>query len=152
MPDDLMANLAGKFRVDTGTGCWLWIRSRHTHGYGKLRIGGKDYYAHRVAYEARYGPIPEGMEIDHLCCVKACCNPHHLEAVTHAENVRRIVRTPKKACRAGHLLTPDNTYSRGVGRVRCKACFTAKRYAGRYLPTTARATIAAAQSVHWRFR
>lgn len=67
------------------TPCWIWRRGIH-HGYGILASGIR---AHRAYYEARYGPIPGGLELDHLCRVKTCVNPDHLEAVTHAENVRR---------------------------------------------------------------
>jgi HNH endonuclease len=60
------------------TPCWIWEGGLR-HGYG----------AHHVAWRQRYGPVPDGLELDHLCRIKACCNPDHLEAVTHAENVHR---------------------------------------------------------------
>ncbi len=79
------------------TGCWVWNGRLNDDGYGVLdlswrRGGPKSRSAHRLAYELFVGPIPDGLEIDHLCAVRRCVNPAHLEAVTHAENVRRAAR------------------------------------------------------------
>lgn len=82
-------------RVDkTGpSGCWLWTGSCLPTGYGQVgcRVGGKTYVssAHRVAYRFVVGPIPAGLQLDHLCRVRRCVNPAHLEPVTPRENVRR---------------------------------------------------------------
>lgn len=70
-------------------GCWIWQRSMDRKGYGQIRVEGRLIYSHRYMYERHVGPIHEGLELDHLCRVPACCNPQHLEPVTHAENVRR---------------------------------------------------------------
>jgi hypothetical protein len=72
-----------------GSGCWLWPGAVAGHGYGVIGKDARQTYTHRVAYEAEKGPIPEGFQIDHLCCVITCCNPDHLEVVTPAENRRR---------------------------------------------------------------
>lgn len=71
-------------------GCWIWQHAT-TSGYGSLGRGphGQHRYAHRKYYEEARGPIPEGLQLDHLCRVPACVNPDHLEPVTQAENLRR---------------------------------------------------------------
>lgn len=73
------------------TPCWVWQRSVTPNGYGKLA----DRYAHRMYYEQNVGPIPDGMELDHLCRVRQCCRPDHLEPVPHTVNIRRGDRAGK---------------------------------------------------------
>lgn len=68
--------------------CLYWLKSTNKAGYGGYYRGGS-MLAHRLAYVAWKGPIDDGMEIDHLCRVRNCCNPDHLEQVTHEENMRR---------------------------------------------------------------
>ena len=82
--------LADRFweKVDKSGDCWLWTGAI-TNGYGVIHSGATHVFAHRAAYEMSVQPIPEGLVIDHLCRVPRCVNPSHLEAVTHAENVRR---------------------------------------------------------------
>lgn len=72
-------------------GCWVWTGSLSPQGYGQLQSPGNQglVLAHRFAFELIYGPVPEGLVLDHLCRNHACCNPLHLEAVTQKENVRR---------------------------------------------------------------
>lgn len=72
--------------------CWIWQLVRHRKtGYGQVRDGDRKVYAHRQMYEQARGPVPPGLELDHLCRVHACVNPDHLEPVTRQENVRRAV-------------------------------------------------------------
>jgi hypothetical protein len=111
---------------DPDTGCWNWTGAKDRHGYGRISIrpdGTK--FTHRVAYELLIGPIPQGLSLDHLCRNTSCCNPAHLEPVTHAENVRRGASGPKTHCPRGHEYTPENTYVRtrsGKGSRECRTC------------------------------
>jgi len=69
-------------------GCWLW-RGTLSRGYGRVKVGGRDRGTHCVVYEMLIGPIPDGLELDHVCDRKNCVNPAHLDPVSHAENIRR---------------------------------------------------------------
>jgi HNH endonuclease len=108
--------------------CWLWVGSRDSKGYGRLANPGKSRLPHRIAYELMIGPIPPGIELDHLCREKACVNPWHLEQVTHRENSLRGVMAdrPKKThCPHGHEYTEANTYYiPGKGTYMCRICRT----------------------------
>ena len=99
--------------------------SKHPLGYGTIRIQGRTWYSHRYAYELTRGPVPEGMEIDHLCRNRACANPTHLEPVTHAENVRRgnggWNSRAKTHCPQNHPYDEANT-GHGSGRRHCRTC------------------------------
>lgn len=76
-------------KVNRSADCWLWTAATNDCGYGQLRVGERIVYAHRLAYEMLIGPIPPGLTIDHLCRVRKCVNPTHLEPVTTQENTRR---------------------------------------------------------------
>ena len=78
-----------RYDVDPITGCWVWNRGCFSSGYGALYVGSNNKPAHRIGYELLIGPIPEGLELDHLCRNRPCVNPFHMEPVTHEENVRR---------------------------------------------------------------
>lgn len=103
--------------------CWLW-KGPKWDGYG---IFSKHHVrVHRYAYEFCVGPIPDGLTIDHLCRIRACVRPEHLEPVTHVENIKRgwAVRPRQSHCKNGHEFTPENTYrySISLGMRVCKIC------------------------------
>ncbi len=71
----------------TVTGCWIWMASAQSTGYGQFRCGGKHYLAHRASYEAFRGPVFNGLHVLHRCDVKLCCNPAHLFLGTNQDNI-----------------------------------------------------------------
>lgn len=114
-------------RTTFGDGCWEWQGSRISSGYGEIRADGVYLYVHRLAYEHFVGPIPEGHVPDHLCQNPPCWRPDHLEAVTHAENIRRGFERIGKplTCGNGHSWDGNRRYSRrGNGKPfsQCKVC------------------------------
>ena len=110
------------------SGCWLRTSYVSCYGYGiysRTHEGRRrNYLVHRISYVYHNGAIPEGLEIDHLCRVRNCCNPAHLEAVTHEENLRRAHL--REFCHRGHR--------KGAGVRSCPECHrikaTARRGAG----------------------
>ena len=99
--------------------CWLWTGSKN-NGYGYFRAG-KHVLVHRYAYELLKGEIPEGLHIDHLCRVRNCVNPDHLEPVTLAENNRRVAEA-RTHCKWGHSFSGDNLFLRKNGERECRTC------------------------------
>lgn len=121
-------NLAEKFwqRVEKGDDCWLWTGALKPTGYGTLSVSRKTYQAHRIAYELLVAPIPEGLQLDHLCRVRNCVNPEHLEPVTQTENIRRGQQGHGRThCVHGHEYTPENTIVRKNGWRMCRTCHSA---------------------------
>lgn len=103
-------------------GCWLWTGHQNELGYGRVYVSGAGQrMVHRVVYELLVGPIPDGLEPDHLCRVPACSNPDHLEPVTHAENIRRGMAL-RTSCPHGHAYTQENTYTNSRGHRFCRRC------------------------------
>lgn len=108
-------------QVEVTDECWLWQGGKTLHGYGQMSIDYRKTLAHRFSYELHYAAIPAGMEIDHLCRRRDCVNPAHLDVVTHAENMRRLVGRP--TCPKGHAMTDENTLRRAdTGHRLCRAC------------------------------
>lgn len=135
----------------TYVACWLWTgKPTQGTGYGRFRMQGRTFKAHVATYRLAIGPVPDGLELDHLCCNRMCVNPLHLEPVTKAENARRAValrypdfqrgstalvaarrrQGPRTHCKNGHELTPENTRREATGRggftLRCLECARAK--------------------------
>ncbi len=118
--------IAARIRVeDRGhdTPCWVWQQALTYNGYGRAGIPGfsaRRTRVHRATYELYVGPIPEGLTLDHLCRVKSCCNPDHLEPVTALENFRRSLAHRPSAkeseCVRGHDASHRNAHGN------CKIC------------------------------
>lgn len=117
-------------KVKKTDGCWLWEASKTKKGYGQIsNKPGSPLLAHRVAYELVKGAIPAGAQIDHLCRVRECVNPDHLEVVTSRENTLRgvgptAVNAKKKICKRGHSLS-DAYVSKGMRY--CRTCALEKQ-------------------------
>jgi hypothetical protein len=113
------------YRPDVGP-CWLWTGVT-SGGYGQIRVAGRMRPTHCVAYELLVGPIPEGLELDHLCRVRNCCRVSHLEPVSHKENALRgvgcgAVNAAKTHCKQGHPLFGDTVIITAKER-KCRECY-----------------------------
>ncbi len=119
------------------TGCIEWVGPINPRGYGTFQLF-KDLtmrtmFAHRVAWVRRFGVIPDGLQLDHLCRNRKCVNTDHLEAVDSRTNTLRGsgpagLNARKTACHKGHLFTDANTYIDKKGRRNCRNCDSAKGY------------------------
>lgn len=128
-----------KVAINSETGCWEWVGGRATAGYGRLWMGtrkeGRQELAHRFSYEIWVAPIPEGLHMDHLCRVRHCVNPEHLEVVTCRENVLRgnapaASQARQTHCFNGHPLSGDNLDKTGLNNHRrrwCKICISERK-------------------------
>jgi len=113
--------------------CYEWRGVKNSDGYGHLNVDGRYERTHRAAYKLLVGPIPDGLQLDHLCRNRACWNPQHLEPVTSRENTMRSnqslasANAKKTHCKRGHELAGANLILRpghrpGVIRRACRAC------------------------------
>ena len=130
---DLERRFWEKVDKNSSGGCWLWGAYVRPNGYGQFKAGHRVVKAHRFAYELLVGPIPaetpDGQRavLDHLCRVRRCVNPAHLEVVSHAENCLRgeslnAKNARKTHCVHGHEFDDANTYVTKLGRRRCRRC------------------------------
>lgn len=132
----LPQNLQDKIMPEPMSGCWIWIGAKAGRNYGVVQYNGKMKYAHNVVREILIGKMPEGMEPDHLCRLPCCVNPHHIEPVTHKENLRRssAIESMRKwaksitHCPRGHVYDSDNTFVHKNKRScrKCRAIAVAK--------------------------
>lgn len=119
-----------KVRKGSPTECWEWqaaVQAIGRKGYGVIRVAKRNILAHRLAYELTIGPIPEGLQLDHLCRNPRCVNPAHLEPVTNWENGRRGISPPAQHARAthcllGHPFDEANTYWTPRHTRGCRTC------------------------------
>ena len=107
---------------EPNTGCWLWVKYRNPEGYGRIGMGRRLEHAHRVSYMVFRGPIPAGLQLDHLCRTPACINPFHLEAVTPKVNSQRGYWGTKTACVHGHPYIGNNFTIDKHGKRLCRVC------------------------------
>ena len=116
-----LTRLLDKTEFDTETGCWLWTASKTNGGYGCVRLPGIANVAHRALYILMVRKLDKLEHLDHLCRVRLCVNPDHLEPVTQRENNRRSAEA-KTHCPQGHDRTDRNTMVRSNGRRECAEC------------------------------
>lgn len=128
-PTDLPERIASKIEPEPMSGCWLWTAWANSQGYGYVAWDHRDQPAHRIVWELLVGPIPKGLDLDHLCRNRICVSPWHHEPVTRLENNRRgnvrqanIDRHAARThCPQGHPYDEENTYRWHGGR-QCKVC------------------------------
>jgi hypothetical protein len=126
-----------EYRPELGP-CWIWTAYKSNEGYGQIsgeRRKPRHIYVHRFSYELLNGPILEGLTLDHLCRVRCCVNPGHLEPVTNRENILRGTapsanQSRQTHCVNGHLFDDKNTYLIKGHRI-CKLCSIIRVYARR---------------------
>lgn len=126
-PNDLTDRFWSK--VDKSGDCWVWTGGA-SGGYGKFWMDGKSARAHRVAYVALVGPVPVGLDLDHLCRNRRCVKPDHLEPVTLAENNQRAA-VVRDTCRHDHPLDGIRIHKSGRVQRFCKTCRNASAAAAR---------------------
>ena len=143
-PTPVIDRLMNRVEMIPFSGCWIYMGALNQAGYGWIGAGSREVgvdRAHRVTYKHFKGKIPEGKEIDHLCRVRSCCNPEHLEAVTRQVNANRgecgkktgEKNTAKTHCKHGHEFTTSNTYTykskKGSIHRHCITCMNDRRKA-----------------------
>ena len=113
--------------------CWPWRGALTNGGYGHFSVTNKSVMAHRWAYEYEVGPVPDGLQLDHLCRTRVCVNLRHLEPVTGKVNILRgdspsAKNARKTHCKRGHEFTSDNTYVWRGGERKCRECILIRKF------------------------
>ncbi len=122
-----LGHLVERIEIDAN-GCWIWQGQPNHHGYGVVshwQFGSG--LAHRFAWFVFRGRVAEGLTLDHLCRVRLCVNPDHLEPVTMRENLYRSPLVIRSECVHGHRYTPENTINRKRGGRECRTCVNGRR-------------------------
>lgn len=138
-PQDPVTRFMAKVHPNPVTGCWEWQGHVAASGYGTFRIdSGRRGPAHRRGWELLRGPIDPGLQLDHLCRVRHCVNPDHLEPVPPRVNLARSTawtgpnsEAAKTHCVNGHGFTPENTHVTPAGHRQCRACHRERARASR---------------------
>lgn len=136
IPDDLKRRIGGNvlpYSAPDGSVCWQWRGAMRSSGYGVMgwRIDGRTYtvQAHRAAYVAWFGLIPDGIELHHTCQRKWCVNPYHLQPIGRVEHAVKHA-AERTHCRSGrHLWMPENWSKNGVA-LTCRPCRTERQRRG----------------------
>jgi len=107
--------------------CWIWSGTKTTRGYGQFSIKGTSIRAHRLAYEATLGPIPDGFDLHHRCINKLCVNPAHMGVIPHQEHVKEAnsaggIHGAKTHCPKGHPYSGGNLIITKQGERLCRKC------------------------------
>jgi hypothetical protein len=140
-PEEVLARIAAwdtriscKLRVDTATGCLVWMGARSKKGYGQITRDSKQYGAHCWIYYRLVGPVMKPLELDHVCRNPACANINHLEPVSRSENNLRGAHpnAAKVMCPRGHLYDAKNTHVTSKGTRHCRRCAADQAYARRH--------------------
>jgi len=118
--------------VDKTNDCWLWTGSKYPNGYGRFNSGYEVHLAHRWSYEHSLGEVPDGAVLDHLCRVRHCVRPDHLEPVTQQENLLRgegvaAKNAAKSTCPNGHPYDSKRGHARA-----CSICDAERRKSDAY--------------------
>lgn len=129
MDSNQLDRFESKYTPEPNTGCWLWTGLLKRDGYARFD---SHRTAHRMSFLHWNGQIPEGKEIDHICRMRCCVNPAHLQAITHRENIAKSrgweFNTKKTHCPKGHPYSGENLYMFGTNR-QCNICRRARSLA-----------------------
>lgn len=123
--------------------CWVWMGAVNNHGYGSMYLNRHTQLVHRIAYESAFGPIPKGLTVDHLCRIRSCVNPAHMELVSLCENILRGNSPTAQLARRRVCPKCGGPFEPGHGARFCRHCYNARQrsYMSTYRPdhTTDRA-------------